>query len=113
VTGTGVSGVVSGRKVALGNAAMMADLGIEPPAAGAEAMQGEGKTAMFVAVDGSFAGIVAVADPVKATTAEAIKALHDKGLRIIMATGDNEGTAKAIAGRLGIDEVRAGLLPDG
>ncbi|TGT72435.1 heavy metal translocating P-type ATPase [bacterium M00.F.Ca.ET.159.01.1.1] len=113
VTGKGVSGVVSGRKVALGNAAMMADLGIEPPAAGAEAMQGEGKTAMFVAVDGSFAGIVAVADPVKATTAEAIKALHDKGLRIIMATGDNEGTAKAIAGRLGIDEVRAGLLPDG
>ncbi|WP_292318684.1 HAD-IC family P-type ATPase, partial [Mesorhizobium sp.] len=55
---------------------------------------------------------VAVADPVKATTAEAIKALHDKGLRIIMATGDNERTAKAIAGRLGIDEVRAGLLPD-
>ncbi|NUS18876.1 MAG: copper-translocating P-type ATPase, partial [Mesorhizobium sp.] len=113
VTGKGVSGVVSGRKVALGNAAMMADLGIEPPAASAEAMQGEGKTAMFVAVDGRFAGIVAVADPVKATTAEAIKALHDKGLRIIMATGDNERTAKAIAGRLGIDEVRAGLLPDG
>ncbi|WP_217571664.1 heavy metal translocating P-type ATPase [Mesorhizobium sp. GbtcB19] len=113
VTGKGVSGTVSGSKVALGNAAMMADLGIEAPAASAETMQAEGKTAMFVAVDGRFAGIVAVADPVKATTAEAIKALHDKGLRIIMATGDNERTAKAIAGRLGIDEVRAGLLPDG
>ncbi|RAZ91215.1 copper-transporting ATPase [Mesorhizobium hawassense] len=111
-TGKGVSGTVSGRKIALGNAAMMADLGIETPAASAEAMQGEGKTAMFVAVDGRFAGIVAVADPVKATTAEAIRALHDKGLRIIMATGDNERTAKAIAARLGIDEVRAGLLPD-
>ncbi|TIV90271.1 MAG: HAD family hydrolase, partial [Mesorhizobium sp.] len=82
------------------------------PAANAEAMQAEGKTAMFVSVDGAFAGIVAVADPVKATTAEAIKALHDRGLRIIMATGDNERTAKAIAGKLGIDEVRAGLLPD-
>ncbi|TIR25100.1 MAG: heavy metal translocating P-type ATPase [Mesorhizobium sp.] len=112
VTGKGVSGTVSGRKVALGNAAMMADLGVETPAANAEAMQAEGKTAMFVAVDGVFAGIVAVADPVKATTAEAIKALHDRGLRIIMATGDNERTAKAIAGKLGIDEVRAGLLPD-
>ncbi|CDX42909.1 Copper-transporting P-type ATPase [Mesorhizobium sp. ORS 3359] len=112
VTGKGVSGTVSGRKVALGNAAMMADLGVETPAANAEAMQAEGKTAMFMAVDGAFAGIVAVADPVKATTAEAIKALHDRGLRIIMATGDNERTAKAIAGKLGIDEVRAGLLPD-
>ncbi|MEI9402170.1 heavy metal translocating P-type ATPase [Mesorhizobium argentiipisi] len=113
VTGKGVSGMVSGRKVALGNAAMMTDLGVETPAADAEALQADGKTAMFVAVGGSFAGIVAVADPVKATTAEAIKALHDKGLKIIMATGDSERTAKAIAGRLGIDEVRAGLLPDG
>jgi Cu+-exporting ATPase len=113
VTGKGVSGAVSGRKIALGNAAMMADLGVETSAANAEALQAEGKTAMFVAVDGAFAGIVAVADPVKATTAEAIKALHGKGLRIIMATGDNERTARAIAGKLGIDEVRAGLLPDG
>ncbi|CDX57277.1 Copper-transporting P-type ATPase [Mesorhizobium plurifarium] len=113
VTGKGVSGMVSGRKVALGNAAMMADLGVGTSAAGAEALQADGKTAMFVAVDGGFAGIVAVADPVKATTAEAIKALHDRGLKIIMATGDNERTAKAIAGRLGIDDIRAGLLPDG
>ncbi|MDX8477129.1 heavy metal translocating P-type ATPase [Mesorhizobium sp. VK24D] len=114
ITGKGVAGTVSGRKVALGNAAMMADLGIDtaPISARAETLQAEGKTAMFVASGGRLAGLVAVADPVKATTAEAIKALHDKGLRIIMATGDNERTAKAIAGRLGIDEVRAGLLPD-
>ncbi|MDX8466436.1 heavy metal translocating P-type ATPase [Mesorhizobium sp. VK23B] len=113
-TGKGVAGTVSGKKVALGNAAMMADLGIDTAlvSAKAEALQAEGKTAMFVAADGKLAGLVAVADPVKATTAEAIRALHDKGLRIIMATGDNERTAKAIAGRLGIDEVRAGLLPD-
>ncbi|MDX8453216.1 heavy metal translocating P-type ATPase [Mesorhizobium sp. VK9D] len=115
ITGKGVSGTVSGKKVALGNAAMMADLGVDtaPVSANAETLQAEGKTAMFVVVGGKLAGFVAVADPVKATTAEAIKALHDKGLRIIMATGDNERTAKAIAGRLGIDEVRAGLLPDG
>ncbi|RRH93011.1 heavy metal translocating P-type ATPase [Mesorhizobium tamadayense] len=113
-TGKGVAGTVSGKKVALGNAAMMADLGVDtaPVSAKAETLQAEGKTAMFVAVGGKLAGLVAVADPVKATTAEAIKALHDKGLRIIMATGDNERTAKAIAGRLGIDEVRAGLLPE-
>ncbi|TPI14753.1 heavy metal translocating P-type ATPase [Mesorhizobium sp. B4-1-3] len=113
VTGKGVSGTVSGRKVALGNAAMMAGLGVGTSAANAEALQANGKTAMFVAVDGGFAGIVAVADPVKATTTEAIRALHDRGLKIIMATGDNERTAKAIAGRLGIDDIRAGLLPDG
>lgn len=114
VTGKGVSGTVSGKTVALGNAAMMHDLGIDVSAvsASAEALQGDGKTAMFVAVDKKLAGIVAVADPVKATTAEAIKALHDSGLRIIMATGDNERTANAIARSLGIDEVRAGLLPE-
>ncbi len=114
VTGKGVSGTVSGRNVALGNAAMMADLGIDIASlsARAEVLQAEGKTAMFVAVDKKLAGIVAVADPVKATTAEAIRALHDRGLRIIMATGDNERTARAIAKSLGIDEVRAGLLPE-
>ena len=114
VTGKGVSGTVSGNKVALGNPAMMADLGVDTGSVSAQAgaLQGEGKTAMFVAVDGRLAGIVAVADPVKATTAEAIRALHDSGLRIIMATGDNERTARAIAGKLGIDEVRAGLLPE-
>ncbi|TPN00217.1 heavy metal translocating P-type ATPase [Mesorhizobium sp. B2-1-5] len=114
VTGKGVSGAVSGRNVALGNAAMMRDLGVDVStvSAVAEALQGDGKTAMFVVVDRKLAGIVAVADPVKATTAEAIKALHDSGLRIIMATGDTERTANAIASSLGIDEVRAGLLPE-
>ncbi|MER9433881.1 heavy metal translocating P-type ATPase [Mesorhizobium sp. M0618] len=114
VTGKGVSGSVSGKTVALGNTEMMADLGVDIASisAKAEALQLEGKTAMFVAVDKKLAGIVAVADPIKATTAEAIKALHESGLRIIMATGDNERTANAIARSLGIDEVRAGLLPE-
>ncbi|TJV21999.1 MAG: heavy metal translocating P-type ATPase [Mesorhizobium sp.] len=114
VTGKGVSGSASGKTVALGNAAMMADLGVDIASisAKAEALQLEGKTAMFVAVDKKLAGIVAVADPIKATTAEAIKALHESGLRIIMATGDNERTANAIARSLGIDEVRAALLPE-
>ncbi|QND67069.1 heavy metal translocating P-type ATPase [Mesorhizobium loti] len=114
VTGKGVSGTVSGKKVALGNAAMMADLGIDIASisARAEALQTDGKTAMFVAVGNRLAGLVAVADPIKATTAEAIRALHGSGLRIIMATGDNERTANAIARTLGIDEVRAGLLPE-
>ncbi len=67
---------------------------------------------MFVGVDGSAAGLVAVADPVKETAAEAIRALHESGLRIVMATGDNERTAKAVAARLGIDEIRAGMLPE-
>ncbi len=114
VTGKGVSGSVDGRKVALGNAAMMADLGvgIDRLGARADAMRAEGKTAMFVAVDGAAAGFVTVADPVKATTVEAIRALRDKGLHIIMATGDNERTASAVATKLGIDEVRADMLPD-
>ncbi|MER8775185.1 heavy metal translocating P-type ATPase [Mesorhizobium sp. M0977] len=114
VTGKGVSGTVSGQKVALGNAAMMADLGIDTASvlASAEALQSDGKTAMFVAVAGKLAGLVAVADPIKATAAEAIKALHDSGLKIVMATGDNERTAKAIAAKLGIDAVHAGLLPE-
>ncbi|UVK43373.1 heavy metal translocating P-type ATPase [Mesorhizobium sp. AR07] len=114
ITGKGVSGTVSGKTVALGNAAMMADLGIDiaPFSASTETLQTEGKTAMFVAIGNKLAGIVAVADPVKATTAEAIRALHASGLRIVMATGDNERTARAIARSLGIDEVRAGLLPE-
>jgi P-type Cu+ transporter len=114
VTGKGVQGTVTGRKVALGNAAMMQDMGLNTTAAEAQAgtLRASGKTAMFVAVDGVLAGIVAVADPVRPTTAAAIKELHAQGLRIIMATGDNERTAHAVAGPLGIDEVRAGVLPD-
>ncbi|PWK63690.1 heavy metal translocating P-type ATPase [Aminobacter sp. AP02] len=114
VTGKGVSGTVSGRKVALGNAAMMADLGLGSGdlAARADTLRADGKTAMFVAIDDKAAGIVAVADPIKATAAEAIRALHGLGLKIIMATGDNERTAKAVAQKLGIDEVRADMLPE-
>ena len=114
VTGKGVQGVVAGRKVALGNAAMMQDMGLVTKDAEAQAdtLRATGKTAMFIAVDGVLAGIVAVADPVRATTAAAIKELHAQGMRIIMATGDNERTARAVAGPLGIDDVRAGVLPD-
>ncbi len=114
VTGKGVRGKVGGRAVALGNAAMMQDLGLDIGAAEAKAdsLRAMGKTAMFIAVDGALAGIVAVADPIKGSTAQAIKELHAQGLRIIMATGDNERTAQAVAATLGIDEVRAGVLPE-
>lgn len=114
VTGKGVRGKVAGRTVALGNAAMMSEMGLDTGAAEAQAdtLRADGKTAMFIAVDGALAGIVAVADPIKDSTAQAIKELHAQGLRLIMATGDNERTAQAVAGRLGIDEVRAGVLPE-
>ena len=113
VTGKGVTGRVGTRRVALGNASMMAETGVatEPADVRADALRGDGKTAMFVAVDGALAGLVAVADPIKATTEAAIQALHAQGLRVIMATGDNQRTAEAVAKRLGIDEVRAGVLP--
>jgi len=114
VTGKGVRGKVGGRAVALGNSAMMKDMDWDTADADAKAdtLRTDGKTAMFVAVDGTLAGIVAVADPIKESTAQAIKELHAQGLRVIMATGDNERTAQAVAGRLGIDEVRAGVLPE-
>ncbi len=114
VTGKGVHGTVAGRRVALGNAAMMTDLGLSTDEAEAEAdtLRADGKTAMFVAVDGTLAGIVAVADPIKETTEAAIRDLHALGLTIIMATGDNRRTAEAVALKLGIDEVRAGVLPE-
>jgi Cu+-exporting ATPase len=114
VTGKGVRGSVGGRAVALGNAAMMREMDLDTGAAEAKAdtLRADGKTAMFIAVDGALAGIVAVADPIKDSTAQAIRELHAQGLRVIMATGDNERTAQAVAGRLGIDEVRAGVLPE-
>ncbi|MGO4354741.1 heavy metal translocating P-type ATPase [Rhizobium sp. RAF36] len=115
ITGKGVTGLVDGAKIALGNAAMMRDLGIDTSALDEQisALRDDGKTVMFVTIDGSLAGFVAVADRIKPTTAAAIRALHDSGLRIIMATGDNERTAKAVAKQLGIDEVRADVLPKG
>jgi len=114
ITGKGVKGEVDGHAVALGNKAMIEDLGL---AAGdlvekANQRRDEGETVMFVAIDGAIAGLVSVADPVKETTPDALKALHALGLRIIMATGDNERTAKAVASRLGIDEIRADVLPE-
>ncbi|MDZ4117921.1 heavy metal translocating P-type ATPase [Phaeovulum sp.] len=114
VTGKGVRGTVGGRAAAFGNAAMMQEMGLDASAAEARAdtLRAEGKTAMFIAIDGVLAGIVAVADPIKDSTAQAIKELHAQGLRVIMATGDNERTAQAVAGKLGIDEVRAGILPE-
>ncbi|MDS1135440.1 heavy metal translocating P-type ATPase [Nitratireductor indicus] len=114
VTGKGVSGTVSGTRVKLGNVAMMKDSGIDTSgfASEAEALQSEGKTAMFVVFDGVLSGIVAVADPVKENAASAIRALHENGLKIIMATGDNRRTAEAVARKLGIDAVRADVLPE-
>jgi len=114
VTGKGVKGMVDGSPAALGNAAMMQELGLDTASAEAQAdaLRAAGKTAMFIAIDGALAGIVAVADPIKDSTIPAIAALHALGLRVIMATGDNERTAKAVAAKLGIDEVRAGVLPE-
>ena len=114
VTGKGVVGVVDGRKVALGNAALMQslDVGTDPLQASAEALRSEGQTVMFVAADGQLAGIIGVADPIKESTPEAIRQLHAEGLRLVMLTGDSETTARAVAGKLGIDQVVAGVLPD-
>ncbi|MEP6567744.1 MAG: heavy metal translocating P-type ATPase, partial [Mesorhizobium sp.] len=114
VTGKGVSGIVAGKTVALGNQAMMDDAKVDLAALSvqADALRSEGKTAMYVAIGGKLGGIVAVADPVKATSKEAIRALRESGLRIIMATGDNERTARAVASKLGIDDIRAGVLPE-
>ncbi|HSG35429.1 MAG TPA: HAD-IC family P-type ATPase, partial [Sphingomonadaceae bacterium] len=108
-----VKGLVDGKPVALGNLKLVTDLGLEAPglAEKANAHRDLGETVMFVMIDGAVAGLVSVADPVKETTPDALKALHALGLRIIMATGDNERTAKAVAARLGIDEIRADVLP--
>jgi Cu+-exporting ATPase len=114
VTGKGVKGVVDGRAVALGNLALISDMGLEAGALTEKANErrDDGETVMFVVLEGTIAGLVSVADPVKETTPAALKALHDLGFRIIMATGDNERTAKAIGARLGIDEIRADVLPE-
>ncbi|MBA1147122.1 copper-translocating P-type ATPase [Ectothiorhodospiraceae bacterium WFHF3C12] len=114
VTGKGVEGRIGERHVALGNRALMDHLSVDAGELGerAEAFRAEGKTVMFVAIDGKPAGLVTVADPVKETTPEAIKALHAEGIRIAMLTGDSETTARAVAGKLGIDEVIAEVLPE-
>jgi Cu+-exporting ATPase len=114
VTGQGVKGRIDGRMAGLGNARLMESFGIDVGslAKAAEARRKQGETVMYLGVDGKLAGLVAVADPIKPSAGEAIAELHSLGLRIIMATGDNESTAKAVASRLRIDEVRAGLRPE-
>jgi Cu+-exporting ATPase len=111
--GKGVLGTVEGRKVALGGARLMADEGIGtgPLDAQAEALRAEGATVIFAAVDGALAGLLGVADPVKATTPDAIRTLRADGVRVVMMTGDNRTTALAVARRVGIDEVQAEVLP--
>ena len=115
VAGKGVRGRIDGHAVALGNAALMRSLDVDITRASerAEGFRGEGKTTMFVAVDGALAGIVSVADTIKETTPAAIRALHADGVRIVMLTGDHATTAAAVARSLGIDEVIADVLPDG
>ncbi len=114
ITGKGVKGQVSGAKVALGNSKMMEAIGadITPLTEGADNLRAQGATAMFVAVNGKAAGVIAVSDPIKDTTPEAIQNLHKAGLKIVMLTGDNETTARAVAEKLGIDEVHADVMPE-
>ncbi len=114
-TGMGIGGTIEGTSVGLGNAAMMEALGADPAPRRdrAESLRGDGRTVVFLAIDGKLAGLLAVADRIKPTAAAAIAALHRSGLKIIMATGDAAATAEAVARQLGIDEVHAGLLPEG
>jgi Cu+-exporting ATPase len=114
ITGKGVAGAYEGKQVALGNRALFEELKIDstPLAEKAEDMRSEGQTVMFVAVDGRPAGLLGVADPIKDTTPDAIKQLHDEGISIVMLTGDNKTTAQAVADKLGIDDVVAEVLPN-
>ncbi|MBI1198894.1 MAG: heavy metal translocating P-type ATPase [Phenylobacterium sp.] len=111
--GRGVKGTVDGRRVALGSQRFLADEGVDVAALAdeAESLRTEGATAIFMAVDGTASAVFAIADPVKATTAEAVRALRDDGVRLVMMTGDNRTTAEAVARRLGLDEVEAEVLP--
>jgi len=114
ITGKGVKGQVDGRSVALGNRALLDDLGIDPGelVEQAEKFRADGQTVMFVAIDGKTAGLVGVADPIKESTPEAIKQLHEEKIRIVMMTGDSRTTASAVAAKLNIDEVVAEVLPN-
>ena len=113
ITGKGVTGTLRGKKVAIGNAALMNDIGANPAALlqKAEILQGEGHTVMYVASDGRFAGFIAVSDPIKDSTAEAIEELKNQGIKVVMVTGDNHTTAAAVAKKLGID-FQADVLPE-
>jgi Cu+-exporting ATPase len=113
ISGKGVTGLVDGHEVALGNLHLFDDLQIPPAdlAAKAESMRSQGETAMLVAVDRKPAGVVGVADPIKPSSAEAVRLLKTSGVRIVMLTGDGKTTAEAVARKLGLDEVRAEVLP--
>ena len=114
VTGKGVIGDIDAKRVALGNLSLLESLDIDPGdlAQRAELSRAEGQTVMFVAIDAAVAGIIGVADPIKETSLEAIKSLQAEGVSIVMLTGDSETTARAVAAKLGLDEVIAGVLPD-
>jgi Cu+-exporting ATPase len=113
-TGKGALGTVEGRKVALGTAHFLGELGVVTAALDADAnrLRQDGATAIYVATDGKVSGVIAIADPVKATTPDALKALTAEGVRVVMLTGDNRTTAQAVARRLGIVDVEAEILPD-
>ena len=113
-SGKGATGTVDGRRIALGNAMLMGELGISTGDvdAAAEAARQDGATAIYVAVDGRAAGIIAIADPIKASAPAALQNLREDGLRVVMLTGDNLTTARAVASKLGIDEIEAGVLPE-
>jgi Cu+-exporting ATPase len=113
VTGKGVTGTLQGKRIGVGTAALMQDLGASSEALQqrAESLRKEGQTVMFVASDGRFAGLIAVADPIKASTLEAIQQLKQEGIRVVMVTGDNHTTAAAVAQKLGID-FEADVLPE-
>jgi Cu+-exporting ATPase len=114
MTGQGVAGRIEGRTIALGNEHMMRALGVtvDATAADVDAQRKDGHTVMFVAIDGRPAGLVGVADPIKATTPEALRMLRDDGVKIVLLTGDNRVTAAAVAKKLGIDQVEAEVMPD-
>jgi Cu+-exporting ATPase len=114
LTGKGVTGSVDGRTVALGNRALLAELKTNAASLETQAkvLEAAGQTVIFIALDGAASGLIAVADPIKSTTPEAIAQLHAQGIRVVMLTGDNRATAEAVARQLGIDEVHAEVLPD-
>jgi Cu+-exporting ATPase len=114
ITGKGVTGEVEGHRVGLGNQALLSELKIDADVfrKQAETLRADGQTVMFVTVDGRVVGMIGVADPIKATTAEAIKQLHNEGIRIVMLTGDSQTTAQAVARKLSLDDVIAEILPN-
>jgi len=114
ITGKGVTGTVEGRAVVLGNLKLFEELKIDAGdlPARAESLRGDGQTVMLLAIDGKAAGLIGVADPVKASTPDAIRSLHEEGIQVIMLTGDNRITAEAVAKKLGIDRIEAEVLPE-